>query len=68
MATPLTRTETATLAEVLQALLDRVEEGDLRSTAGTVQRIEGAIKALEIVLGEAELSELEVPIDGQPPA
>ena len=60
MARPLTRIQTAELANVLQALLDRAQKGDLIASNASLRRIEGAVKALQIVLGEAELSELEM--------
>ena len=61
MARPLTRKQTAELADVLQALLDRVEEGDLVASIDAIRRIEGAKKALKVVLGESDVSELDVP-------
>src|ERR1039458_1436534 len=63
MASPLTRSQTAALAKDLQALLDRVKPGDLEASAGMMLRIEGAVKALQIVLGEAEVKELDIAKD-----
>ena len=58
MGKPLTRSQTATLASDLQNLLDRLREGDLEASTGMMLRIEGAVKALQIALGEADRSEL----------
>ena len=60
MASPLTRSQTAALAKDLQALLDRVKPGDLEASTGMMLRIEGAVKALQIVLGEGEVEELDI--------
>ncbi len=58
MAKPLTRSQTAALARDLQTLLDRLRDQDLEGSTGMMLRIEGAVKALQIVLGEADPSEL----------
>jgi hypothetical protein len=58
MASPLTRSQTAALAKDLQALLHQLDEGDLEASTGMMLRIEGAVKALQIVLGEANRSDL----------
>ena len=58
MAKPLTRSQTVALAKDLQALLDRLKDRDLEASTGMLPRIEGAVKALQIVLGEADPSEL----------
>jgi hypothetical protein len=57
MAKPLTRSQTVALAKDLQALLDRLKDHDLETSTGMLLRIEGAVKALQIVLGEADPSE-----------
>jgi hypothetical protein len=44
--------------EDLQELLDRLLLGDLDASNGMLLRIEGAVKALQIVLGEADRSDL----------
>lgn len=58
MAKPLTRSQTAALANDLQVLLDRLKDHDLEASTGMLLRIEGAVKALQIVLGEVDPSEL----------
>jgi hypothetical protein len=58
MAKPLTRSQTAALAKNLQELLDGSMKGNLEASAGMLLRIEGAVKALQIVLGEADASDL----------
>lgn len=58
MAQPLTREQTKALMEDLQELLDRLLLGDLDASNGMLLRIEGAVKALQIVLGEADRSDL----------
>ena len=58
MARPLTRLETTRLVRELQSLLNLIEIGELDASSGMVHRIEGAIKALQVVLGEAEESDL----------
>lgn len=58
MPSPLTRMETLKLIEDLQELLDRLRRGDFEASSGMVLRIEGAVKALEIVLGQADASDL----------
>jgi hypothetical protein len=58
MAKPLTKSQTEALAKDLQALLNRLKDGDLEASTGMMLRIEGAVKALQIVLGEADPSEL----------
>jgi predicted trehalose synthase len=58
MATPLTRSQTAALTRDLQALLERLKDRELEASTGILLRIEGAVKALQIVLGEADLTEL----------
>jgi hypothetical protein len=63
MGSPLTRNQTADLAKDLQALLDQVKQGDFEVTAGMMLRIEGAVKALQIVLGEANVGELNIAKD-----
>ena len=57
MPSPLTRMETLKLIEDLQELLDRLRRGDFEASSGMVLRIEGAVKALEIVLGQADASD-----------
>lgn len=63
MASPLTRSQTAALAKDFQALLDQVKQGDFEASTGMMLRIEGAVKALQIVLGEAEVHELDITKD-----
>jgi hypothetical protein len=57
VAQPLTREQTKALIEDLQGLLDRLQNGDLDASSGMLLRIEGAVEALEIVLGEADDSD-----------
>jgi len=57
MPSPLTQVETLKLIEDLQELLDRLRRGDFEASSGMVLRIEGAVKALEIVLGQADPSD-----------
>ena len=58
MAQPLTKKQTKALTEDLQELLDLLRMSRLDASSGMVLRIEGAVKALQIVLGEAERSDL----------
>ena len=58
MAKPLTRSQTVALVKDLEELLDRSRRGDFEASAGTLLRLEGAVKALKIVLGEADPTEL----------
>ena len=52
MASPMTHTEMRKLAEQLRRLLSAVALGELAASAGTTARIEGAIVAIKVVLGE----------------
>jgi hypothetical protein len=54
----LNRNEIEKLIEDLQELLDRIRQGEFDSSSGMLLRIEGAVKALEIVLGDADPSDL----------
>jgi hypothetical protein len=58
MAKPLTKSQTHALVKDLRELLDRSKKGELEASAGTLLRLEGAVKALEIVLGESDPSSL----------
>ena len=58
MAQPLTREQTKVLVKDLQELLDRLRLGELDASNGMLLRIEGAITAIEVVLGEADRSDL----------
>jgi hypothetical protein len=58
MSKPLTRSQTEALAKDLQALLDRLNDGDFDASVGMLLRIEGAVKALQIILGEADSTDL----------
>jgi hypothetical protein len=42
----------------LQALLERVNLGEMTATAATRHRLEGAVVALKIALGESDRSDL----------
>ena len=55
---PLTRNETKALVRDLQELLERLRASDFDASAGMLLRIEGAVKALQIVLGDADRSDL----------
>jgi hypothetical protein len=48
---PLTRSEVADLTRSLQALLDAIHNDELTASTATTYRLEGAVKALEAVLG-----------------
>ena len=48
---PLTRSEMADLARSLQALLDAISNDELTASTATTYRLEGAVTALETVLG-----------------
>ena len=48
---PLTRAEIAELADRLRGLLDMVDEDRLTATTGMTYRIQGAVTALDAVLG-----------------
>jgi hypothetical protein len=52
MTKPLTRDETAALASSVRSLLAMVERDELDATAAMTYRLEGALAALEAVLGE----------------
>lgn len=58
MASPLTRRETKALVKDLEELLERLRSGDLEASAGTLLRLQGAVTALHVVLGEADHSDL----------
>jgi hypothetical protein len=57
MAKPLTRAETELLALELQKLIAKIEAGDLKAMVAMRYRIEGAITALRVALGELSQSE-----------
>jgi hypothetical protein len=48
---PLTRSEVVKLADRLRALLAMVDKNDLSATTGMTYRIQGAVTALDAVLG-----------------
>ncbi len=48
---PLTHLEVADLADSLRRLLAVVEDGDMTASPGMVHRLEGALTALQAVLG-----------------
>jgi hypothetical protein len=52
MPRPLTRTETAELAGSIRDLLAMVQRDELDATAAMIYRLQGALAALETVLGE----------------
>lgn len=58
MASSLTRRETKALVKDLEELLERLRSGDLEASAGTLLRLQGAVMALHVVLGEADHSDL----------
>lgn len=58
MASPLTRNEIRALIDDLEELLSQLQRGELDASNGMLLRIEGAVKALQIVLGEADRSDL----------
>jgi hypothetical protein len=57
VASPLTRNETKALIEDLRELLERLRQGEFDASGGMLLRIEGAVNALQIVLGEADRSD-----------
>ena len=54
----LTAAQTSELVESLRRLRDRCVSGELDASAGFVNRLEGAIVALEVARGERELASL----------
>lgn len=63
MAKPFTRTQVEALVSDLQRLMDQVDAGDLDATIAMRHRIEGAVSALKVALGEAELTAIEIAKD-----
>jgi transcription elongation GreA/GreB family factor len=59
MATTLTRKQITALAAELRTMLDKIEAGDLEATTSMRYRIEGAITALEVVLGKTSMDVFE---------
>jgi hypothetical protein len=53
MARPLSRKETAALVEYLSRLLAMVDADEIEATTAMRHRIEGAVEALNVVLGGA---------------
>lgn len=53
MARSLSKTEIRQLAGSIGAVLDAVRVGDLDTSVGTANRLEGALVALEAVLGNS---------------
>ena len=53
MGKPLSRVEVAALADDLRKMLASIEAGDLDATTAMRHRIEGALAALEVVLGHS---------------
>jgi hypothetical protein len=49
---PLTRQEVSDLAGSLQALLDAIERDEMTAATAMTYRLEGAVAALEAVLGD----------------
>lgn len=58
MPSPLDRNEIEKLIEDLQELLDRIRQGEFDSSSGMLLRIEGAVKALEVVIGQVDPSDI----------
>ena len=58
MTSPLTAKQTQALIEDLQELLDRLRQGEFEASSGMLLRIEGAVNALRIVVGEGDRSDL----------
>lgn len=61
MATALTRKQITALATELRTMLDKIEAGDLDATTAMRHRIEGALTVLDVVLGRAASSTLDLP-------
>lgn len=61
MSKPLSRAETAALAEDLRAILADLEAGELKGSAATRHRIEGALAALQVALGKSPRTVLGLP-------
>jgi hypothetical protein len=57
MPKPLTKIAMQSFASELQALLEQVNHGEMTATAATRHRLEGAIVALKIALGESDRSD-----------
>jgi len=54
VASPLTLDETKALLADLQELLNRLRHGELAASSGMLLRIEGAVKVLQIVVGDTD--------------
>ena len=52
---PLTHSEIAELADRLRGLLDMVDNGELSATTGMTYRLQGAVTALDAVVGQQSL-------------
>jgi hypothetical protein len=55
MAKSLTREEIGLLAHDLRTLLGQIETGELKADSAVRHRIQGALTALEVIQGEANL-------------
>jgi transcription elongation GreA/GreB family factor len=55
----MTRDQIIALSSELRAMLDKIEAGDLDAAKAMRYRIEGAITALEVVLGKTSMDVFE---------
>ena len=58
MASQLTRKQIKALIQDLEELLGRLRLGDFDASSGMLLRIEGAVNALKVVIGEGDRSDL----------
>ena len=63
MATTLTRKQITALAAELRTMLDKIEAGDLDATISMRHRIQGAVIALDVVLGRSSRISFDLPPD-----
>jgi hypothetical protein len=63
MTRPLTKPEIKSLAADMVLLLSKVESEELKASLATRMRIEGAITALRVVLGDSEPTALDIAND-----
>ena len=63
MATTLTRKQITALATELRTMLDKIEAGDLDATISMRHRIQGAVTALDAVLGRSSRISFDLPPD-----
>ena len=63
MATTLTQKQITALAAELRTMLDKIEAGDLDATISMRHRIQGALTALDVVLGQSSRISFDLPPD-----